>query len=80
MARWSANAASPCASTGRKAVPIPELLYPSVLGRFGFARLPRASISHVKYPVVVDASPFWKATGFKPAYDEVQVMDAFRWR
>lgn len=68
-----------CRATGRKAVPFPELLYPRVLGRFGFPRLPRASISHVKYPVVVDGSTFRKATGFVPAYDEVQVMDAFRW-
>jgi UDP-glucose 4-epimerase len=68
-----------CRATGRRAVPIPEPLLPHVFGRFGFARLPPESIEHLKYPIVVDARSFQQATGFRPQYDEVQTMDAFRW-
>jgi UDP-glucose 4-epimerase len=49
------------------------------LGRFGLPSLPRGAVSHVKYPIVVDARRFKQATGFVPTYDEVQTMEAFRW-
>ncbi len=65
--------------SGRTPVPIPEPLFASFLGRFGFSRLPKASINHVKYPVVLDGGPFAAETGFKPMFDEVQTMDAYRW-
>lgn len=68
-----------CRATGRLAVPIPEPIMPYVFGRFGFARLPPESIEHLKYPIVVDGRTFQQATGFKPQFDEVQTMDAFRW-
>ena len=67
-----------CKVTGRTAVPIPEPLFPRVLGRFGFPRLPPDAVAHVKYPVVVDASAFRAATGFEHELDEVQSMEAFR--
>jgi UDP-glucose 4-epimerase len=65
--------------TGRKRVPLPESLLTTLLGRFGLPNLPKGAISHVKYPIVIDARPFWEATGFVPAYDEIQTMEAFRW-
>lgn len=68
-----------CRATGRTPVPLPEPLLPRVFGRFGFPRLPPESISHLKYPIVVDNRAFVGATGFAATFDEVQVMDAFRW-
>ncbi len=66
-------------ATGRKALPLPEFILPRFLGRFGLPFLPRGSLNHLKYPVVVDARPFAAATAFTPAFDEVRVMDGFRW-
>lgn len=65
--------------TGRKRVPLPEPLLLGMLGRFGLPSLPRGAVSHVKYPIVIDARRFKAATGFVPTYDEVQTMEAFRW-
>lgn len=65
--------------TGRQRVPLPEPLLLGMLGRFGLPSLPRGAVSHVKYPIVVDARRFKQATGFVPTYDEVQTMEAFRW-
>ena len=64
--------------TGRRAVPIPQLLYPLVLGRFGSPLLSHGAIQHVKYPIVVDDSAFRRATGFEHEVDETQTMEAFR--
>lgn len=64
--------------TGRKRLPLPEFLIDRTLGRWGLPRLPRGALSHVKYPVVVDASAFRKATGFRHLYDEVKTLTAFR--
>ncbi len=66
-------------ATGRIDLPLPEFVLPRVLGRFGLPYLPRGSMAHLKYPVVIDGSSFRAATGFTPAFDEVQVMDGFRW-
>ncbi len=65
--------------TGRTNIPIPEMLYPHVMGRFGFPSLPVGAISHIKYPVVVDSSEFQKATGFQEDFNEIQTMEAFRY-
>ncbi len=65
--------------TGRAYVPLPEPIFTRVLGKFGFPRLPRGAVGHVKYPVVVDSSAFLEATGWEHNYDEVQTMEAFRW-
>lgn len=68
-----------CEATGRTAVPLPGPVFPLMLGRLGFPLMPRASINHVKYPIVVDDSAFREATGFEPVYDEGRTMEAFRW-
>lgn len=64
---------------GRQRIPIPEAIYGSVLGRFGFPWLPAASHKHVKHSIVVDAGSFREATGFVHDFDEIQTMEAFRW-
>ena len=66
-------------TTGRLPIHVPEPIYPYVLGKFGFPRLPRASVNHVKYPVVIDGSAFRETTGFKCTFDETQTMESFRW-
>lgn len=68
-----------CRVVGKPAVPVPEMMFPYVLGRLGFPKLPRAALAHVKYPVVVDDRAFRAATGFEPEFDEAQTMDSFRW-
>lgn len=65
--------------TGRTNIPVPEMLYPYVMGRFGFPELPPGSAAHIKYPVVVDSSVFRKQTGFTEDFDEVQTMESFRY-
>lgn len=65
--------------TGRRLVPLPEPLFSSFVGRLGFSELPEGAQAHVKYPIVVDGSAFAKATSFDAAYDEIAVMEAFRW-
>ncbi len=66
-------------ATGRRLVPLLEPMFAHVIGRFGFPSLPDGAVQHVKYPIVVDDSAFRKATGFEAAYDEVSVMESFRW-
>ena len=68
-----------CEVTGKRAVPIPEPLFRLAVGRLGFPWLPPGAMSHIKYPVVVDARPFVQATGFAPAFDEVRTMEAYRY-
>ncbi|MCA9540487.1 MAG: NAD-dependent epimerase/dehydratase family protein [Myxococcales bacterium] len=68
-----------CHATGRTVVPLPAPIFPSVLGRFGFPRMPRASVNHIKYPIVVDDRAFRAATGFAPKFDEGQTMESFHW-
>ena len=63
---------------GRRAVPVPEFLFTSILGRLGFSWLPPGALSHIKYPQVVDSSAFQEATGFTHAFDETQAMESFR--
>lgn len=64
--------------TGRESIPIPEPLYGFMLGKFGLPWLPRAAINHVKFPIVVDSSPFRQQVGFAHQYDEYDTMAAFR--
>lgn len=63
---------------GRSAVPVPERLLPYVLGRFGFPKLPRGAVDHLKYPVVIDDSAFRKATGFSHRYGDRAIIEAFK--
>jgi UDP-glucose 4-epimerase len=64
--------------TGRRVIPVPEPLFRLALGRFGLPRLPEGALSHIKYPVVIDATAFRAATGFTHRYDEEQTMREFR--
>lgn len=64
--------------TGRTAVSVPEPLLKLLIGRFGFPSLPRGALEHLKFPVVVDASAFRKATGFEFQVDEVETLRRFR--
>ena len=64
--------------TGRQQIPVPEILFRILLGRFGLPRLPPGALEHVKYPVVIDASAFRKATDFQHQYDEDRTMTEFR--
>lgn len=62
---------------GREQFAVPESLLPLMLGRFGLPRLPKGAISHLKHPVVVDASAFRKRTSFVHEYDEYDTLQAF---
>lgn len=64
--------------TGRSIFPIPEPLFRLAMGRFGLPRLPRGALDHIKYPVIIDASAFREATGFRHEFNEDQTMAAFR--
>jgi UDP-glucose 4-epimerase len=65
--------------TGRTQIPLPEPLFWRLLGKLGFPKLPRGSVNHIKYPLVVDDSTFRRATGYSHIFDEIQTMEAFRW-
>ena len=65
-------------ATGRTRIPVPEPLLAAMLGRFGLPNLARGAIEHIKYPVVVDASSFRQATGFRFGIDETAAIEAFR--
>jgi UDP-glucose 4-epimerase len=62
------------AEAGRTEVPLPQVLLSSALGRFGLPKLPRGALTHIKYPIVVDASAFRAATGFKHEVDELATL------
>lgn len=64
--------------TGRVALPLPEFVFAAVLGRFGLPKLPPGALEHIKYPVVIDATAFREATGFKHEFDEAETMRQFR--
>lgn len=63
---------------GRRRVPLPESVLALALGRGGLPKLPRGALDHLKYPVVIDASPFARETGFAPDLDEGQTIRDFR--
>ncbi len=64
--------------TGRTNIPIPEIVFALMLGRFGLPKLPHGALEHIKYPVTVDGSAFKNATGFAHKYDEKGAMNAYR--
>lgn len=63
---------------GRTPVPLPEFVLRGLIGRFGFPSLPPGALTHIKYPVVVDASAFRKVTGFVHHHDEIDTIASFR--
>ena len=64
--------------TGRQAMPLPESLFSRLLGRFGLPSLPAGALDHIKFPIVMDASSFEKATEFRHEVDEVQAMHEYK--
>jgi len=64
--------------TGRTVVPLPEFVFTQSLGRFGLPKIPRGALSHMKYSIVMDSTPFREATGFAHEVDEVQAMYEFK--
>jgi UDP-glucose 4-epimerase len=62
---------------GRRPVPLPEVAFQLMRGRFGLPRLPPGAVQHVKYPVVIDDAPFRKAAGWSPAHDEDDCLASF---
>lgn len=63
---------------GRTQIPLPEVLFANLLGRFGLPRLPKGALAHIKYPVVIDSEPFRKATGFAHEVSETQAIQEYR--
>jgi UDP-glucose 4-epimerase len=63
--------------TGRRALPLPETVLALLVGRAGLPRLSRGALAHVKYPIVVDATPFRKETGFVHRFDELLTARSF---
>ncbi|MGK0362219.1 MAG: UDP-glucose 4-epimerase [Bradymonadia bacterium] len=68
-----------CKAVGKPAVPMPEAIFRRAVGHFGFPKLSRHAVAHIRHPVVVDNSAFLAATDFVPKFDEIQTMEAFRW-
>jgi len=62
----------------RTPIPIPKWVLENMIGRFGFPKLPKGALTHIEYPVVVDAAAFRHATGFEHRYDELSAIAAFR--
>jgi len=62
---------------GRTTLPLPEPLLAMLTGRAGLPRLSRGALAHIKYPIVVDASPFKAATGFAARFDELTTVQTF---
>jgi UDP-glucose 4-epimerase len=62
---------------GRSTIPLPEPVLALLLGRAGLPRLSRGALAHIKYPIVVDASAFRKATAFDHRYDEIETVKVF---
>ena len=64
--------------TGRTVIPIPEPILVQMLGRFGFPKLPKGALEHIKFPIVVDGSAYRAATGFVHATSEVEALRRYR--
>jgi UDP-glucose 4-epimerase len=64
--------------TGRRLVPLPEFVFTMSLGRFGLPKIPKGALDHIKYSIVMDATPFKEATGFAHEVDEVQSMHEYK--
>src|SRR5262249_4642376 len=52
------------AQAGARRLPVPEPLFRSILGRFGFPQMPQGSVDFLKYSCLVDDRAFRSATGF----------------
>jgi UDP-glucose 4-epimerase len=61
-------------ATGRKQLPMPEIMFGGILGRVGLPKLPPGALDHIKYPITIDAKPFRDATGFVYDTDEMSTL------
>lgn len=62
---------------GRRQIHVPGPLFRLALGRLGLPRLPKGAISHLKYPVVIDASAFIDATGFEFKRSHAETIEQY---
>jgi UDP-glucose 4-epimerase len=62
---------------GRPVIPLPEFVLKMVLGRAGLPRIAPGALNHLKFPVVIDAAPFRKLTGFDHRFDELETIRDF---
>jgi UDP-glucose 4-epimerase len=65
------------AEAQRKVLPLPEMLLSLLLGRGGLPKLSRGALAHVKYPIVINADLFKRATGFVHRHDELVTVQTF---
>lgn len=65
-------------AAGRQPLSVPESIFKLGLGRLGLPKLPSGAVDHLKYPIVVDSSPFRRATRFEHRYDERETINSFR--
>lgn len=63
---------------GRVPVRLPEFVMAGMLGRFGLPKLPLGALTHLKFPVVIDARSFAQSTGFVHRHDEIAAIRDFR--
>ncbi len=64
--------------TGRVAIPLPEIAWRLMLGRFGFPSLSRGALDHIKYPIIMDNSAFRTACGFVHEHDDARILHEYR--
>lgn len=64
--------------SGRTPVMLPEPVIRALIGRFGFPRLSAGALSHIKFPVVIDATRFKRDTGFAHEHDEGETLRMYR--
>ncbi len=65
-------------AAGKKTLPVPEVLFRVLLGRFGLPGLPQGAIAHIKYPIVIDSMRFKKTIGFRYEHDAEATIEAFK--
>ena len=63
---------------GRTPLPLPEPMLRLLLWRGALKGLSAGALTHVKYPIVIDAAAFRAASGFKHRYDELETLRLFR--
>jgi UDP-glucose 4-epimerase len=65
-------------AAGRRPLAVPASVFKLGIGRMGLPHIPPGAIDHLKYPIVVDADAFRRATRFTYAYDERETINSFR--
>ncbi len=65
-------------AVGNRPLAVPASLFKLGLGRLGLPHLPDGAIEHLKYPIVVDADPFRRATRYAYHHDERETINSFR--